>query len=696
MGLSREAVGSRVQGKTRPCGQGETVIALAGNPNVGKSTVFNQLTGLHQHTGNWTGKTVVNARGSCESARRRYTLVDIPGTYSLVPRSAEEELARDLICSGEAQAVVVVCDATCLERNLNLVLQILEAAERVLVCVNLLDEARKKGIRVDLDALSAALGVPVVGLVAREKGSREVLLNALDRLLDAPPRQNPVPVRYPPDVEAALARLQPLAEQAPGHGDGTRCLCLRLLTGDERMLSRVSGERRDALRRAAAGERAILAKAGLDRDALEDAITGALVGRAAEIAARTTAREKERENRDQRIDRVVTGRIWAYPLMLLLLTLVFFLTIRGANLPSAWLRKLLSGWEGLLNRAFMAAGAPAWLRGLLVDGAWRTVAWVVSVMLPPMAIFFPLFTLLEDVGYLPRVAYNLDRPFHACGACGKQCLSMMMGFGCNAAGVVGCRIIDSERERLLAVLTNSFVPCNGRFPILIALLSLFAAGRGGALGAAGLLCLTVVFSVAATFGATRLLSATLLRGRPSSFVLELPPYRTPQWGQVLLRSVLDRTLFVLGRAAAVAAPAGALIWALANLCPGGESLIARCAQALDGTGRFFGMDGAILLAFLLGLPANETVLPLLAMIYTTGGSLTELGSLTDLKALLLQNGWTGTTLACVLIFTVLHWPCSTTLLTVKKETGRWRWALLAAALPTCLGLLLCALAAHLL
>ncbi len=654
----------------------ERTVALAGNPNVGKSTLFNQLTGLRQHTGNWTGKTVSTARGRCGD----YTLVDLPGTYSLKPRSAEETVARDFLLSGGAQAVIVVCDAGCLARNLTLALQCRELCPRVLVCVNLLDEAERRGIRVDCEALQRRLGLPTVGIVARRRDSRETVLRALDALMAAPEREPGEPP-YPRELRDALDRLEPLAagEELPG-----RWLSLRLLEGEELPASR-------ELREAAEEERSAL---GLSAGELEDRISAALVREAERICrAAVTGSGEGYGSRDARWDRALTGRLWAFPAMLLLLLGLFFLTVRAANLPSAWLGEALAELGVLLRRGMAALAAPAWLTGLLLDGAYRSLSLVVSVMLPPMAIFFPLFTLLEDAGYLPRVAYNLDRPFQACRACGKQSLCMMMGLGCNAVGVTGCRIIDSRRERLLAVLTNSLVPCNGRFPLLIALLTLFFAPSGAALGPALGLTLVILGSVGATFGATALLSRTLLRGEPSAFVLELPPYRRPQIGKVLIRSVLDRTLFVLGRAAAVAAPAGAVLWGLAHVELGGRSLLLLCAGALDPAGRFFGLDGAILLAFLLGLPANETVLPILLMIYGAGGTLPDTGTLSQLGGALLQNGWTQLTALCTVIFTVLHWPCSTTLLTVRKETGSWKWTALAALLPTAMGFLLCAITA---
>lgn len=700
MGLTRNAAGRKAALSAAELRrEGRTVIALAGNPNVGKSTIFNALTGMNQHTGNWPGKTVATARGLCRSGERDYIMVDLPGAYSLMAHSAEEELARDFICFGGAEAVVVVCDATCLERNMNLVLQTMELTGRVLVCVNLMDEAERKNISIDLDGLSHRLGAPVLGLTARERGCAEKILSALDRLLASPPAEPLSCLPYPEPIKKAAERLLPMAEAACGGRLSGRWLSLRLLAGDEGAARRanafLSGAlvEHEALLSAAARERQALEAAFPTETRVEDALASALVRAGEELCRGLVRADENSARRDRRIDRLLTGRLLGYPLMLLLLALVFYLTIAGANYPSRLLSSLLFSLEAPLGSALKALGAPPWLRGMLAEGAYRVLAWVVSVMLPPMAIFFPLFTLLEDAGYLPRVAYNLDRPFKSCRACGKQALTMCMGFGCNAAGVVGCRIIDSPRERLLAILTNSFVPCNGRFPMLIAILTMFFAGgaEGGAVLGAGLLTGVILLGVAATFGATKLLSETLLKGMPSSFVLELPPYRRPQIAKVIVRSVFDRTLFVLGRAAAVAAPAGALLWLMANTYFGGESLINICAEFLEPLGQAMGLDGVLLLAFILGFPANEIVLPIAVMIYTAQGGLTELGSLSEMRQLLILNGWTGVTAACVLVFSLMHWPCSTTLLTIKKETGSWKWTAAAAIIPTAAGFVCCLL-----
>ena len=607
------------------------VIALVGNPNVGKSTVFNALTNLRQHTGNWPGKTVETARGVYTYHDRTYTLVDLPGTYSLHPGSAEEEVTRDYLRGGEADVTLVVADATCLERNLALVLQVLEVTWPVVLCVNLLDEAEKKGIRVDLNVLSEELGCPVTGAAAR--GGRG--LDALRQVLEDTVRRP----GSPPECPA-----------------GSAC--------------RECGE-------------------------CEECRTALLMARASALAAKATDMDRERASRrDRKLDRLLTSRGTGIPVMLLLLAGILWLTMVGANVPSEKLSELLMGLQEPLRGAFQALGAPWWLEGALVDGVYRTVAWVVSVMLPPMAIFFPLFTLLEDAGYLPRVAFNLDHFFKRAGAHGRQSLTMCMGLGCNACGVMGCRIIQSPRERLIAILTNAFIPCNGRLPTLTALIAMFfvtGSGLWSSFASAALLMGCIVLSVAVTLWASRFLAGTVLKGESSSFSLELPPYRAPLVGQVLIRSILDRTLFVLGRAVVVAAPAGLLIWIAANVTIGGESILLHLADFFQPLGGLMGLDGMILLAFLLGFPANEIVVPCILMGYLSTGSLTEYGSLSELHGLLAAHGWTAATAVCALVFTLFHFPCGTTCLTVFRETKSIKWTAAAVLLPTAVGVGACIL-----
>ncbi len=654
------------------------IIALAGNPNVGKSTVFNALTGLRQHTGNWAGKTVTNAQGRCCFQGKQYLLMDLPGCVSLLSRTAEERAAQEFLCSGQADAVIVVCDATSLERSLSLVLQVLEITTKAVVCVNLLDEAERKGVQVDLERLSRILGVPVVGCAAR---SGKGLTELMDAATQGKVSYRPWTMRYPQEIEEAVDRLLPLVQRWRDDLP-PRWLCLRLLEGEKDLPQ--PDQQIDALLRDIWRER--------PPQDFSDAIAGALAKEARDLARRTvTGLERGYSPKDRRLDQIFTGKWTAFPVMGLLLLFILWLTMVGANVPSQLLSQGFSWLGQRLRELFAAGNAPSWLTGVLIDGAYTTLSWVVAVMLPPMAIFFPLFTLLEDLGYLPRVAYNLDRCFQSCGACGKQALTTCMGFGCNAAGVVGCRIIDSPRERLIALLTNSFTPCNGRLPLLITLIALFFGVAGGAGGAVEALFLAglMLLSFAMTLTASKLLSKTLLRGVPSSFALELPPYRRPQVGRVLVHSVVDRTLFVLGRAAAVAAPAGVVIWCMGNLTWEGESLLVHCSGFLDPFARLFGLDGVILLAFILALPANELVLPLLLMTYLAQGSLVEMSDLTALHTLLAQNGWTWVTALCVMVFSLFHWPCSTTCWTIWKETKSLRWTVLSFLLPTVFGLGIC-------
>lgn len=699
MGLTSSSTGQSLKEELYSVKKGsenDRVIALAGNPNVGKSTVFNELTGLKQHTGNWTGKTVSMASGVHRGSERDYIIVDLPGSYSLLPLSHEESVARDYICFGGADAVIVVCDATCLERNMNLVLQILEITSKTVVCVNLMDEAAKKGLKLDLPALSKKLGVPVVGTSARSGKGLDRLSNLTEKSISSTSQH--YTVRYPEPLEQAVVLLEMHLANILDGALSERWTALRLLEGDERTLSLISSHLgfditthhsiAPVLEKAAA----ILEEAGYSPASLRSDIVTSIYSAAEHICSDVVAQRDAYSPRQLRADLFLTKRSTGIPVMLLLLAVIFYITIKGANYPSSWLSAVFAALSPHLEHLLSAVGLPQLITDCLVDGVYRVLTWVISVMLPPMAIFFPLFTLLEDLGYLPRVAFNLDNSFKKCRACGKQALTMCMGFGCNAAGVVGCRIIASPREKLIAVLTNSFVPCNGRFPTLITVISLFfvsAAGTGGTLISSLILTAVIVLSVLMTLFVSYLLSHTLLKGQPSSLTLEMPPFRRPQIGKVIVHSIVDRTLFVLGRAVAAAAPAGLLIWLMANISAGGSTLLAHVTDFLDPFARVFGMDGVILTAFILGLPANEIVFPIILMAYTASGTLTEVPGLAALAEILTQNGWTIVTAACTVVFSLMHWPCATTLMTIRKETGSIKWMLLSALIPTVCGLSIC-------
>lgn len=681
-------------------------IALAGNPNVGKSTVFNALTGMRQHTGNWAGKTVANASGTFTHKNIDFTLVDIPGTYSLMASSPDEEAAREFICFGQPDCIIVVLDATCLERNLNLAIQILEVNKKAVICVNLLDEATKKGIQIDLDELSLYLGVPVVGTAARSGEGLDELKDAVFDVATGERKVFGTKIKYNSNLEKAITKLENIIEDSKLFDDKTfsylskRFLALRLIDCDKKLDNSIkeyfnfSLVEHKTINKAFTEIHNELENIGMKQDDIRDIIVEGIVAKAQEIYAHCTCLCNKCYSRcDRQLDKILTSKLTGIPIMLLLFGVIFYITISGANYPSELLSMAFSKVQEWLYGLFDLLHSPPFLKGLLIDGMFKTLSWVVAVMLPPMAIFFPLFTLLEDFGYLPRVAFNMDRFFAKSGTSGKQSLTMLMGFGCNACGVTGCRIIESPRERIIATVTNNFVPCNGRFPTLIAIITMFfAAGISlpfRSLVSAGLLLAVIVFGVVVTLLVSKLLSATLLKGLPSSFTLELPPYRRPQICKTIVRSLLDRTIFVLLRAMCVAAPAGIVIWLMSNIMINGESLCVIISNFLQPLGSLMGLDGVILLAFILGFPANEIVIPIIIMIYTASGTLVEYDSLSSLYNLFVENGWTWVTALCTMIFSLMHFPCSTTCLTIYKETKSLKWTLLSFILPTILGILLC-------
>ena len=593
-------------------------IGLVGNPNVGKSSVFNNLTGLHQHTGNWPGKTIESSFGTYDYLGNKFLIVDLPGTYSLNSYSKEEAVTTDFIEKSHFDVMVVVVDATVLERNLNLVLQVLQITKNVIVCVNLLDEAKKKNIKINLKLLSEKLGVPVVGTIATKK-------NTLDEL--------------------------------------------------KKKINYIACNRTDDVNEFSSDEE--------------------VVRNAEMIANEVVDKSCINATRDRKIDKILTSKIFGLPIMIAMLGFIFWLTIIGANYPSKILSWLFELGQKRLENWFIAWKFPHFVSGLLINGVYQTVTWIISVMLPPMAIFFPLFTLLEDLGVLPRIAFNLDNFFRKAGTCGKQALTMCMGFGCNAAGVIGCRIMRSTRERLIAIVTNCFVPCNGRFPLLITVATIFFAGMFngivGSLVSTFIVLGVILLGIVLSLFISKILSCTILKGESSGFILELPPYRKPQIGSILIRSVLDRTIFVLGRAVCSAIPAGIVIWVLANVQIDGTSMISYIACFFDPIAKIMGLDGYILTAFIFGIPANEIVLPILLMMYMKSGYLVDISDSWRIGEILIANGWTILTAINVMIFTLLHFPCMTTLLTIKKETNSSKWVWISFLIPTVCGMIICIL-----
>ena len=703
------------------------LIALAGNPNVGKSTVFNQLTGLRQHTGNWPGKTVVRAEGAFAHEGSRVKIVDLPGTYSLQAGSVDEEVARDFVLFGRPDVTVVVVDATRLERNLNLVLQILEITDRVVVFLNLMDEARRHGIAVDAARLEGELGVPVVPGTAREGVGIPELLTAAHSVARGERKTTPYRLqRHAPEIDRAISELEPVISDAFPDVPNTRWVALRLLNADEAVQEAVrSGELGQLIHdesgtevldtpesdRVRVLESATRLRWELPSD-FHDIVTEHAYAAAEEVASRAQKRGLAKAGFafDRKLDELLTSRVFGFPLMLFILAVVFWLTIEGANVPSSMLATLLidNGHTWLKGLA-VAVGLPWWLDGFLLDGVYLATAWVISVMLPPMAIFFPLFTLLEDFGYLPRVAFNLDSMFKKAGAHGKQALTMSMGFGCNAAGVVAARVIDSPRERLIAIITNNFSLCNGRWPTQILIATIFIGALappqlGGVVSAAAVVGIAL-FGIVMMFVSSWILSRTVLRGEATSFSLELPPYRPPRVLQTLYTSIIDRTLIVLWRAIIFAIPAGAAIWLISNVTIGGVSIAHHTVGWLDPFGLLLGMNGVILLAYVVAIPANEIVIPTILMLTVLvtpelaeqgagAGVMFEEDSLATTEALLRAGGWTLLTAVNLMLFSLLHNPCSTTIYTIFKETRSLKWTTVATMMPVFMGVTLCFLVAQ--
>ncbi len=650
-------------------------IALVGNPNVGKSTIFNFLTGMHQHTGNWTGKTVDIAKGYKKCNNTIYEFIDLPGVYSLMAHSKEEEVTRDFIYFDNYDALLIVCDAVSLEKNLNLVLNVLEVTDKVIICINLIDEAKKKGIEIKYKELSNLLNVPILPVIAKEKRGLDKIIDSLDNLYKCPN------IAYKPYynniIENSIIMLSDYTTN--------RAEALKLIS-DKTFIKNYGNE--EKLNIKINKIRKYLFDSGIED--VNDTISTKIQNISKSLVDKTVLfHKKDYNKRDIFIDKIVTNKIFSYPFMLLLIMFIFYLTIKGANYPSDALYSLFFSFDDYLISFLNFIYMPSLITDILINGIYKTVATVISVMLPPTVIFFFLFSFFEDLGLLPRIAFNLDNVFSKCGSCGKQALTMSMGFGCNAVAVMGGRIIDSKRERLLAIITNSFIPCNGRFPILITIISLFIITKTNTLLSSIVLTLLILFSILFTFLITKILSITALKGEKSSFTLELPPYRLPKIRSVFIHSVTNRTLSILKRAIYISVPFGIIIWLMTNIKINDNSLFLVVSNYLNPISSLFGLDGIIILAFILGLPASEIIIPLMIMGYMNTDFLIDISSLNNIKMVLLNNGWTVKTALCTLIFTILHYPCMTTILTIFKETKSLKFTFYSIFIPLFCGLLLC-------
>ena len=591
-------------------------IALVGNPNVGKSTIFNTLTKRNEHTGNWPGKTVNNTEAKFRYKSNEYILYDLPGIYSLTPHSKEEEIARDFIEKQDYDILLIICDACALERNLNLVIQTLEITNNVIVVVNLMDEAKKKKIDIDLNKLSNYLDVPVVGTCAKNNIGINNLLDNIENY------------KYKNNIYTKKLSIEEINKKS--------------------------------------------------NEICNDVVI---------------YNDENYNNKTRKIDKILTSKMTGIPIMLLSLLIIFYLTITFANYPSNILYNLFDNGLNHLLYLFKYLNINETITDLLLNGVYKTTTWIISVMLPPMCIFFPIFSLLEEYGILPRIAFNMDKLFKKCSSCGKQALTMCMGFGCNAVGVTQSRIIDSKRERLIAIITNNFVPCNGRFPTIIAIITMFFVGFKysiyNSILSSFLLTIIILFGIIITFIVSKFLSKTFLKGIPSSYILELPPYRKPKIFKTIIITIYEKIVKILIRALIVSIPAGIIIWILSNIYINHISLFRHITLFLDPIGKSIGMDGTIILAFILAFPANEILIPIMLIGYLGNNNLSNYNSLYDLKNILVNNGWTIKTAICTIIFSIMHFPCSTTCLTIKKETNSFKWTILSIILPTIIGITTC-------